>query len=86
MRKLKTKPKDSMTCANAILIVGRGVELKQVIEPGRLRLSRSIAEMSAWYKIILHVIGNGSGRTPIRGISAPLEFRKTALAEIEGKA
>lgn len=32
------------------------------------------------------VNGTGSGRTPIRGISAPLEFRKTALAEIESKA
>lgn len=31
------------------------------------------------------VNGTGSGRTPIRGISAPLEFRKTALAEIESK-
>ena len=32
------------------------------------------------------VNGTGSGRTPIRGVSQPLEFRKTALAEIEGKA
>lgn len=30
------------------------------------------------------VNGTGSGRTPIRGISQPLEFRKSALAEIEG--
>lgn len=29
------------------------------------------------------VNGTGSGRTPIRGISQPLEFRKSALAEIE---
>ena len=32
------------------------------------------------------VNGTGSGRTPIRGISEPLEFRKIALAEIENKA
>ncbi len=32
------------------------------------------------------VNGTGSGRTPIRGISEPLEFRKSALAEIESKA
>jgi uncharacterized membrane protein YdbT with pleckstrin-like domain len=31
------------------------------------------------------VNGTGSGRTPIRGISEPLEFRKSALTEIEGK-
>jgi uncharacterized membrane protein YdbT with pleckstrin-like domain len=31
------------------------------------------------------VNGTGSGRTPIRGISAPLDFRKSALAEIESK-
>lgn len=32
------------------------------------------------------VNGTGSGRTPIRGISEPLEFRKSTLAEIERKA
>ncbi|MBH1638927.1 PH domain-containing protein [Stenotrophomonas maltophilia] len=31
------------------------------------------------------VNGTGSGRTPIRGISKPLEFRRTALAEIDSR-